>query len=65
MNAITIVGGGIAGLVAANACAEAGAAVTLWEAHRNWVGAGAPARFPMSRTPDRTSSTPTGRAGRG
>ena len=34
MTGITVVGGGIAGLVAANACAEAGATVTLREAHR-------------------------------
>ena len=35
---ITVVGGGIAGLVAANACAEAGATVTLREAHRTLGG---------------------------
>ncbi|MDQ2789163.1 MAG: FAD-dependent oxidoreductase [Pseudonocardiales bacterium] len=38
MNEINIVGGGIAGLVAANACAEAGTRVTLREAHRSLGG---------------------------
>ena len=38
MTGITVVGGGIAGLVAANACAEAGATVTLREAHRTLGG---------------------------
>jgi phytoene dehydrogenase-like protein len=35
---ITIVGGGLAGLTAAVACAEAGARVTLYEAHRTLGG---------------------------
>ena len=38
MNEINIVGGGIAGLVAANACAEAGVQVTLREAHHTLGG---------------------------
>jgi len=38
MKEITIVGGGIAGLVAATACAEAGAKVTLWEGHQSLGG---------------------------
>jgi hypothetical protein len=38
MNQINIVGGGIAGLVAANACAEAGVQVTLREAHHTLGG---------------------------
>jgi hypothetical protein len=37
-NAITIVGGGIAGLTAAIVCAEGGAAVTLLEAHEQLGG---------------------------
>ncbi|GAB3504672.1 NAD(P)/FAD-dependent oxidoreductase [Amycolatopsis cihanbeyliensis] len=37
---ITIVGGGLAGLVAAITCAEAGAAVTLHEAHASLGGRG-------------------------
>jgi phytoene dehydrogenase-like protein len=40
MNKINIVGGGIAGLVAANVCAEAGAQVTLREAHHSLGGRG-------------------------
>ncbi|PZS27094.1 MAG: hypothetical protein DLM61_17410 [Pseudonocardiales bacterium] len=40
MNEINIVGGGIAGLVAANVCAEAGAQVTLREAHHSLGGRG-------------------------
>ena len=38
MNEINIVGGGIAGLVAANVCAEAGVQVTLREAHHTLGG---------------------------
>ena len=38
MNRINIIGGGIAGLVAANACAEAGAQVTVREAHHTLGG---------------------------
>ena len=34
MNEITVVGGGLGGLVAAISCAEAGAPVRLLEAHR-------------------------------
>ncbi|WP_283137816.1 NAD(P)-binding protein [Rhizohabitans arisaemae] len=37
---ITVVGGGLAGLVAAIACAEAGARVTLHEAHATFGGRG-------------------------
>jgi len=40
MNEITIVGGGIAGLTASIACAEAGAEVTLREAHEELGGRG-------------------------
>lgn len=36
--AVTVVGGGIAGLVASIACAEAGAQVRLFEAHRQLGG---------------------------
>ncbi|WP_026402371.1 FAD-dependent oxidoreductase [Actinomadura rifamycini] len=39
-NEITVVGGGLAGLVAAVACAEGGASVTLHEAHRTLGGRG-------------------------
>lgn len=39
-NEITVIGGGLAGLVAAIACAEAGAAVTLHEAHASLGGRG-------------------------
>ena len=37
-NSITIVGGGVAGLTAAIACAERGLGVTLHEAHRTLGG---------------------------
>ncbi|WP_055481449.1 NAD(P)-binding protein [Sphaerimonospora mesophila] len=37
-NTITVVGGGLAGLTAAIACAEGGASVTLYEAHRTLGG---------------------------
>ncbi|QKG22361.1 NAD(P)-binding protein [Actinomadura verrucosospora] len=37
---ITIIGGGLAGLTSAVACAEAGAAVVLYEAHRDLGGRG-------------------------
>ncbi|WP_159028856.1 NAD(P)-binding protein, partial [Streptomyces noursei] len=39
---ITIIGGGFAGLTAAITAAEAGASVTLHEAHRGLGGAGPP-----------------------
>ncbi|MFD0901864.1 FAD-dependent oxidoreductase [Actinomadura sediminis] len=39
-NEITVIGGGLAGLVAAIACAEGGASVTLHEAHRTLGGRG-------------------------
>ncbi|MFV2174869.1 FAD-dependent oxidoreductase [Actinomadura sp. LOL_016] len=39
-NEITVIGGGVAGLVAAIACAEGGASVTLHEAHRTLGGRG-------------------------
>ncbi len=38
MDRVTVVGGGIAGLVAAIACAEAGHPVTLFEAHQTLGG---------------------------
>ena len=34
---VTVVGGGLAGIAAALACADAGAEVTLWEA-KKWLG---------------------------
>lgn len=37
---VVVIGGGVAGLVAAVACAEAGARVTLYEAHRSLGGRG-------------------------
>ena len=40
MSEITVVGGGIAGLVAAIACAEGGASVRLLEAHEALGGRG-------------------------
>ncbi|HEX4806722.1 MAG TPA: NAD(P)-binding protein, partial [Conexibacter sp.] len=40
MDEITVVGGGVAGLVAAIACAEAGAPVRLLEAHETLGGRG-------------------------
>jgi phytoene dehydrogenase-like protein len=40
MEQITVVGGGLAGLVASIACAEAGAPVTLYEAHHALGGRG-------------------------
>jgi phytoene dehydrogenase-like protein len=36
--AVSVVGGGIAGMVASIACAEAGAQVRLFEAHRELGG---------------------------
>ena len=38
MNEITVIGGGVAGLTAAITCAEAGADVTLYEAHQRLGG---------------------------
>jgi phytoene dehydrogenase-like protein len=46
MDQITVVGGGIAGLTAAIACAEAGAAVTVHEAHHTLGGRGRAAAGP-------------------
>lgn len=43
---ITVVGGGLAGLTASIACAEAGATVTLHEAHRTLGGRGRTTRPP-------------------
>ena len=40
MNEITVIGGGVAGLVASIACAEAGAPVRLSEAHETLGGRG-------------------------
>jgi phytoene dehydrogenase-like protein len=40
MNEITVIGGGVAGLVASIACAEAGASVRLLEAHETLGGRG-------------------------
>ncbi|OLT30443.1 hypothetical protein BJF79_38970 [Actinomadura sp. CNU-125] len=45
---ITVIGGGVAGLVAAIECAEGGASVTLHEAHRTLGGRGRATPAPTS-----------------
>ena len=62
---ITVVGGGLAGLVASIASAENGARVRLHEAHQTLGGRPAPARHHSSPTRARTSSTTTGRCSGG
>ncbi|WP_075848638.1 NAD(P)-binding protein [Saccharomonospora sp. CUA-673] len=62
---ITVVGGGLAGLVAAVEAAERGAKVTLHEAHSSLGGRGGRRRVRTSPMTGRTCSTPTGRIGHG
>jgi phytoene dehydrogenase-like protein len=61
---VTVVGGGLAGLVAAIACAEQGVQVTVHEAHST-LGEDVPANPRTSRTRARTCSTATARTGPG
>jgi phytoene dehydrogenase-like protein len=65
MAAITVVGGGLAGLVASIACAEAGAKVHLYEAHATLGGRARSTPPPFIATTAPTCSPVTGRCGRG
>ena len=65
MSQITIVGGGLAGLTAAIACAEEGASVRLLEAHESSAGERAAPTAPTRQTSVPTSSTRTARSGDG
>jgi succinate dehydrogenase/fumarate reductase flavoprotein subunit len=62
---ITVVGGGLAGMVAAITAAEQGAKVHLYERTRPWAGGPAPARRRSSPMMGLMPSTTMGRSGRG
>ena len=65
MAPITIIGGGLAGLTAAVACAEAGAEVVVHEAHATLGGRARTAAAPWLAHEGPHSSTPTARTGPG
>lgn len=62
---VTVVGGGLAGLVAAIECAEAGATVTLFEAHSLLGGRARSTDGPFVANSGPTPSTTTGPLGSG
>jgi phytoene dehydrogenase-like protein len=62
---ITVIGGGLAGMVAAIAAAEQGAKVHLYEAHQTLGGRARSTRHRSSPTTAPMPSTTTGRCGRG
>ena len=65
MSGISIVGGGIAGLVAGITCAEAEVEATIFEGHDDLGGRARSSEGPTGRTSARTSSTRTGRSADG